>query len=71
MTEPVHWPWLLVERGKTPGVYFTIENDGIRIADVFPGAGMYVGKVSPEWVIQQAQRIVDTMNAVEDAGAAT
>jgi hypothetical protein len=47
-----------------PG-YLSIELDGIRIADVFPDAGMYRGKVGPQWIIEQAQRIVDAMNAIE------
>ena len=45
--------------------YLSIELDGMRIADVFPYAAAYAGKVEPEWLISQAQRIVDTMNAAE------
>lgn len=61
--QDVDWPWQLVECGKAPGVYYKIENDGVRIADVFPGAGMYVGKIEPSWIIAQAKLIVNTMNA--------
>jgi hypothetical protein len=56
--------WLLFDHKNKPGNrYLTIQLNGLRIADVFPDAGMYRGKVEPEWVIEQAQLIVDTMNA--------
>lgn len=55
--------WQLFDHEHKPGRrYLTIELDGLRIADVFPDAGMYLGKVEPEWVIEQARLIVDTMN---------
>lgn len=60
--------WELVEQRMQLGTrYLIIKCDGIRIADVFPDAGMYRGKVEPEWVIEQAQAIVDAMNASEAA----
>jgi hypothetical protein len=62
--------WTLHDFRKEPGEkqrgYLSIELDGVRIADVFPNAGMYGGKVEPSWVIEQAQRIVTTMNAAEE-----
>jgi hypothetical protein len=62
--------WQLIDhRQLRGGRYFTIEVDHIRIADVFPDAGMYRGNTDSEWVIEQAQRIVDTMNAAESSEA--
>jgi hypothetical protein len=57
--------WQLTDHDQKHARYFTIELDGVRIADVFPDAGMYLGKVEPTWIVEQAQRIVDTMNAAE------
>jgi hypothetical protein len=55
------------EFGPARGGYLSIELNDVRIADVFPEAGMYgVLNVKPKWVIEQAQRIVDTMNAAEE-----
>lgn len=56
--------WKLIHKhGKLGARYFQIALDGLRVADVFPDAGIYRGKAEPEWIIQQAQLIVDTMNA--------
>lgn len=59
--------WKLVDhtkdnRGEMVG-YLTITLDEVRVAEAFP----YAHAAVAEFVIQQAQRIVETMNAAEDA----
>ena len=52
--------WQLVDNsdGERKG-WLTITKDGVRVADAFP----YTNKApSPQWVREQAQRIVDAMN---------
>lgn len=56
--------WQLIDNtGRKNVGYFRIMRDGVRVADVFP----YAPDVNAQWVIAQAQRIVDAMNAIDTA----
>lgn len=54
------WQMLDHTNGKTGG-YLRILRDGVRVADVFP----YAQGADRAWVIEQANRIVETMNGID------
>lgn len=51
--------WKLLDHSDKAKGYLRITCDGKRVADVFP----FAYGTDPAWVREQAQTIVDTMNA--------
>lgn len=51
--------WKLIDNSSSTKGYLRIERDGKRVADVFP----FAPDSDEQWVREQAQSIVDTMNS--------
>ncbi len=58
--------WQLIDNTKPhgPAGYLSITKDGVRVCDAFPFSNPHT-KEHQQFVREQAQRIVDTMNETD------